>query len=184
MESSTRFSSTLGQALDRRADRGAARAGRRAASRSTCVVMAFTGRRAADDSKNDKKGRSEQSKNAEADRETRRATPSSPATPSRRSRWRPAFREPKIERLNPDIDAETLNAGQVLAFADAGGSRSPLAVARVAGALRAGRSGGAAEAARRRFPRRAGSSSMPTPATCSPRRIPRPRIRSRARPSS
>ena len=31
--------------------------------------------------------------------------------------------EPKIERLNPEIDAETLNAGQILAFAEPGASR-------------------------------------------------------------
>ena len=78
------------------------------------LVMSFT-----DDSgnsgKNDKKGRSEQAKDEKQSAAAASYTVSAGDTLSAIA-VETGVPEPKIERLNPEIDAETLNAGQTLAL--------------------------------------------------------------------
>lgn len=74
------------------------------------VVMSFTNNEGGDDSKSDKKGRSEQKAQAP------NATSYTVATGDTLTGIgeKTGIPAQKIERLNPDLDAETLNAGQVL----------------------------------------------------------------------
>ena len=76
------------------------------------VVMSFT--ESEGDSKNDKKGRSEQAKDEKA------AALSSYTVATGDTLSGIAIEtgvpEPRIERLNPDLDSEALNAGQTLAL--------------------------------------------------------------------
>jgi LysM repeat protein len=78
------------------------------------VVMSFTENGNGGDSKNDKKGRSEQSK------DDKQASSNSYTVAAGDTLSAIAIEtgipEPRIVRLNPDMDAETLNAGQVLAL--------------------------------------------------------------------
>ncbi len=78
------------------------------------VVMSFTEDERGGDSKNDKKGRSEQSK----DDKQASASSYTVATGDTLSAIavETGIPEPRIVRLNPDIDSETLNAGQILAL--------------------------------------------------------------------
>jgi LysM repeat protein len=113
MESSTRFSTKLGRRSI--VARLAALLALVACGIAIyLVVMAFTEDKGGGDSKNDKKGRSEQSKDEKAAKVTSYTvaagdTLSAIAVDT-------GVSEPKIERLNPDIDAESLNAGQTLAL--------------------------------------------------------------------
>ena len=79
------------------------------------VVMAFTEGGSGSDTKNDKKGRSEQSKDQD---EAASATSYTVAVGDTLSAiaQETGVPEPRIEHLNPALDAETLNAGQVLAL--------------------------------------------------------------------
>jgi LysM repeat protein len=78
------------------------------------VVMSFTESETDGDSKNDKKGRSEQSKdNKEASVNSYTVAAGDTLSAIAIQTGSP---EPRIERLNPDIDSETLNAGQILAL--------------------------------------------------------------------
>src|SRR5688500_11776119 len=78
------------------------------------VVMSFTDNGDGKESKNDKKNRSEQAKDQKA------AAPSSYTVAAGDTLSGIAIAtgvpEPRIERLNPQIDSETLNAGQILAL--------------------------------------------------------------------
>ena len=110
MESSTRFSSKLGRRSI--VARLAALLALVACGVAIyLVVMAFTENEGKGDSKNDKKNRSEQKEAAKAtsytvgDGDTLSAIAIETGVP-----------EPRIERLNPDLDAESLNAGQTLAL--------------------------------------------------------------------
>ena len=87
---------------------------RRAGSRSICVVMSFT-ENGGGDSKNDKKNRSEQSKDEKQASTQPSYTVAAGDTLSAIA-VETGVPEPRIERLNPEIDAETLNAGQILAL--------------------------------------------------------------------
>ena len=113
MASPTRFSSTLGRRSI--VARIAALLGLIACGIAIyLVVMSFTESEGDGDSKNDKKGRSEQSK----DDKQANATDYTVAAGDTLSAIavETGVSEPKIERLNPDIDSETLNAGQILAL--------------------------------------------------------------------
>jgi len=78
------------------------------------VVMSFTENENGGDSKNDKKGRSEQSK-GEKQANANSYTVAAGDTLSAIA-IQTGIPEPRIVRLNPDIDSETLNAGQILAL--------------------------------------------------------------------
>ena len=113
MENSTRFSSKLGRRSI--VARLAALLALVACGIAIyLVVMAFQDE-GEGDSKNDKKGRSEQSKQ---EKQAANATSYTVAAGDTLSAIavETGVPEPKIERLNPDIDAETLNAGQILAL--------------------------------------------------------------------
>jgi LysM repeat protein len=112
MESSTRFSSKLGRRSI--VARLAALLALVACGVAIyLVVMAFTEEEGGGGSKNDKKGRSEQAKDHAA-----AATSYTVAAGDTLSAIavETGVPEPKLERLNPDIDAESLNAGQTLAL--------------------------------------------------------------------
>jgi LysM repeat protein len=78
------------------------------------LVMSFTEDGGGEGSKNDKKNRNEQAKDEKA------AAPSSYTVVAGDTLSGIAIEtgvpEPRIERLNPEVDSETLNAGQVLAL--------------------------------------------------------------------
>ena len=108
---STRFSSTLG----RRSiiARIAALLGLVACGIAIyLLVMSFS--ESGEDSKNEKKGRSEQSKNGKQASATSYTVAAGDTLSA--IAVETGVPEPKIERLNPDLDSETLNAGQILAL--------------------------------------------------------------------
>jgi LysM repeat protein len=114
MESSTRFSSKLGRRSI--VARLAALLALVACGVAIyLVVMAFTEDEGGGGSKNDKKGRSEQ---ANDQKEAASATSYTVGTGDTLSAIavETGVPEPRIERLNPDVDAESLNAGQTLAL--------------------------------------------------------------------
>lgn len=114
MESSTRFSSKLGRRSI--VARLAALLALVACGVAIyLVVMAFTEDEGGGDSKNDKKNRSEQTKEEKGAATATSYTVASGDTLSAIA-IETGVPEPKIERLNPDIDAESLNAGQTLAL--------------------------------------------------------------------
>jgi hypothetical protein len=78
------------------------------------VVMAFTDD-GGSDSKGDRKNRSEQSRDQKQAGSVTSYTVAAGDTLSGIAQ-ETGVSEPKIERLNPELDAETLNAGQVLAL--------------------------------------------------------------------
>jgi LysM repeat protein len=78
------------------------------------LVMSFTEDESSD-SKNDKKGRSEQPKDEGQASSAASYTVAAGDTLSAIA-IETGVPEARIERLNPDIDAESLNAGQVLAL--------------------------------------------------------------------
>ena len=113
MESSTRFSSKLGRRSI--VARLAALLALVACGIAIyLIVMAFQDEDGGD-SKNDKKGRSEQSKQEKQAANAPSYTVAAGDTLSAIA-VETGVSEPKIERLNPNIDAETLNAGQILAL--------------------------------------------------------------------
>ena len=79
------------------------------------LVMAFTEDGGGKDSKGDRKNRSEQSSKQ---KQTATVTSYTVVTGDTLSgiAQETGVPEPRIERLNPELDAETLNAGQVLAL--------------------------------------------------------------------
>ena len=112
MESSTRFSSTLGRrSIVARIVAVLALAACGVAI--YLVVMAFTENGSDGDSKSDRKGRSEQSRGEGQAAAATSYTVSAGDTLSAIA-VETGVSEPKIERLNPEIDSETLNAGQIL----------------------------------------------------------------------
>ena len=123
------------------------------------VVMSFTENDGGGDSKNDKKGRSEQSKDdkqANANSYTVAAGDTLSAIAIQTG-----IPEPRIERLNPDLDSETLNAGQILVSSLTGLLAVLLAIFAALWPRFPPRRPAAHRSHPRRFPRRAGSSSTP-----------------------
>ena len=79
------------------------------------VVMAFTNDKGGDDSKSDKKERQEQAQGQKQASSAASYTVAAGDTLSGIA-VETGIPEPKIARLNPELDAETLNAGQVIAL--------------------------------------------------------------------